>query len=264
MQEQPIRFDDGHAYELGMGVYSRLVGIKFLDWLAPPLGLRWVDIGCGSGAFTELLLQRVAPSEVQAVDPSEGQLEFARSRAGAAGATFHRGDAMALPFDAGRFDAATMALVLFFVPEPARGIAEMMRVVRPGGSVSAYVWDVARGGLPIEPIRTALREVGIEPASPPSADVSALPALREAFSNSGLLSLETLEITVERPFPDFESYWRAGLMVGSLGEHMASLSGDAINEVRARTRAHLQVNAAGAVLATGTANAIKAVCPNRS
>ncbi len=152
------------------------IGAVFLDWVAAAPGLRWVDIGCGNGAFTELLLQRTAPAEVQAIDPSEGQLDFARRRIGAAGAVFHRGDAIALPFETAHFDAAFMALVLFFVPDPARGITEMMRVVRPGGLVAAYVWDVPGGGMAIEPVRTALREAGFEPPAPPSAAISAMPA----------------------------------------------------------------------------------------
>ena len=69
MAQQPIRFDDGAAYDRGMGVWSQLVGQVFLDWLAPITGLRWIDIGCGSGAFTELLARRSAPVELQGIDP---------------------------------------------------------------------------------------------------------------------------------------------------------------------------------------------------
>ena len=261
MDQQPIRFDDGEAYEHGMGVYSRLVGTVFLDWVAAAPNLRWVDVGCGNGAFTELLLQRAAPAEVQAIDPSEGQLAFARRRTAAAAAVFHRGDAMALPFEDARFDAAVMALVLFFVPEPARGIAEMMRVVRPGGLVAAYVWDVPGGGLPIEAVRAALRESGIEAAAPPSAAVSAMPALQAAFTGAGLAQVETRSITAERRFDDFDAYWAAALMVGGLGERMGALPPGTVEEVRARTRAHLQIDGGGAVLATGSANAIKGTVP---
>jgi ubiquinone/menaquinone biosynthesis C-methylase UbiE len=74
MAEQQIRFDDGASYEQMMGIWSRSAGEIFLDWLVPPLGLRWIDIGCGNGAFTELLVERCSPSEVQGIDPSEGQL----------------------------------------------------------------------------------------------------------------------------------------------------------------------------------------------
>jgi trans-aconitate methyltransferase len=88
MAEQQIRFDDGAAYERMMGNWSRLAGDIFLDWLAPRSGLRWIDIGCGNGAFTELLVERCAPAEVQGVDPSEAQLAFARTRPAARVAKF--------------------------------------------------------------------------------------------------------------------------------------------------------------------------------
>ena len=85
--------------------------------LAPITGLRWIDIGCGSGAFTELLARRSAPVELQGIDPFEEIAPaFARSRVALPEATFREGDAMALPFETDRFDAAVVALVLFFVP----------------------------------------------------------------------------------------------------------------------------------------------------
>src|SRR5947208_14495013 len=67
MAEQQIRFEDGAAYERMMGVWSRLAGDVFLDWLAPRPGLRWIDVGCGTGAFSELLIERCAPAEVQGI-----------------------------------------------------------------------------------------------------------------------------------------------------------------------------------------------------
>ena len=132
MAEPQIRYDDGAAYERMMGTWSRLAGNVFLDWLAPQSGLRWIDVGCGNGAFTELLVDRCAPAEVQGIDPSEAQLAFARNRTAAPVAEFRQGDAMALPFPDKKFDAAVMALVIFFVPEPARGVAELARVVGAG------------------------------------------------------------------------------------------------------------------------------------
>src|ERR1700733_12414745 len=120
MSDQKIRFEDGASYERMMGTWSRLVGIDFLHWLAPGSGLRWIDVGCGNGAFTELLIERCAPSEIHGIDPSEGQLAFARSRPGVQMAKFHQGHAMELPFSGSRFDAAVMALVIFFVPSQRR------------------------------------------------------------------------------------------------------------------------------------------------
>lgn len=190
MSEQPIRFDDGASYERMMGAWSRAVGDVFLDWLSPQPGRNWVDVGCGSGAFTELLCQRCAPASVRGIDPSEAQLVFARQRATTAAAVFQQGDAMALPFDAGRFDAAVMALVIFFVPEPAKGVAEMVRVVHPGGLVAAYAWDVLGGGAPLEPVWAALRAMGKTPTHPPSAWVSTLAALQKVWSEAGLERIE--------------------------------------------------------------------------
>ena len=90
MTRQPIRFDDGAAYERMMGVWSRLVGQAFLDWLSPDVGQRWIDVGCGNGAFTEQLMLRCAPAEMQGIDPSEGQLAFARSGQGRRARSFSR------------------------------------------------------------------------------------------------------------------------------------------------------------------------------
>lgn len=108
MAEQQIRFEDGAGYEQMMGIWSRFAGEIFLR-LALPLGLRWIDIGCGNGAFTELLVERCSPVEVQGIDPSEGQLAFARTRPASRLAKFHQGDAKAVPFANSSFDAAVMA-----------------------------------------------------------------------------------------------------------------------------------------------------------
>jgi SAM-dependent methyltransferase len=94
----------------GMGRWSRIVGGVFLDWLAVPNGLRWIDVGCGNGAFTEVLIARCAPSAVSAVDPSEGQLTYARTRPAAKLAEFRVGDAQALPYPDRSFDAAATAV----------------------------------------------------------------------------------------------------------------------------------------------------------
>jgi ubiquinone/menaquinone biosynthesis C-methylase UbiE len=74
MSEPRIRFEDGAAYDQGMGRWSLIAGNVFLDWLAPEAGLRWIDVGCGSGAFSELVVQKCAPAEIQGVDPSDAQL----------------------------------------------------------------------------------------------------------------------------------------------------------------------------------------------
>src|SRR5215218_5989814 len=140
-----IRFDDGAAYEEFMGKWSRVAGDAFLRWLDPAAGWRWLDVGCGNGAFTGMLVERLAPLAVDGIDPSADQIAYAQKRLATDSVRFEVGDAMALPYADSTFDAAVMALVIFFVPDPARSVVEMARVVRPGGSVSTYAWDILGG-----------------------------------------------------------------------------------------------------------------------
>jgi SAM-dependent methyltransferase len=261
MAQQPIRFDDGEAYERGMGIWSRLAGQVFLDWLACPPGLRWVDVGCGSGAVTELLVQRCAPAETQGIDPSPAQLAFARTRPGAQGATFLPGDAMALPFDADRFDAAVMALVIFFVPDPAKGVAEMVRVVRPGGTVAAYAWDILGGGFPFDPIQAELRDMGLTPPLPPSVGASRIAAMRDLWAGAGLESVETREISVRRSFANFGEFWSTSTTSGSIRPTLAGMAPGDVEKLQAQVRARLSADATGPVTWRARANAIKGRVP---
>jgi ubiquinone/menaquinone biosynthesis C-methylase UbiE len=261
MAEPQIRFDDGADYERMMGVWSRSVGDIFLDWLGPAPGLRWIDVGCGNGAFTELLVDRCAAAEVQGVDPSEGQLAFARRRPAARVAQFIQGSAMALPFSERKFDAAVMALVIFFVPEPAKGVAEMVRVVRPGGSISAYAWDIPGGGLPSEPILSEIRAMGIKTPSPPSADASRIEALSKLWTSAGLEDVETREITVQRTFADFDEFWAINLLGPSVSAATAKMSPGDIESLKSKVRAGLPADNAGRITYSGHANAVKGRVP---
>jgi len=261
MTEQPIRFEDGDAYERAMAPWSRLAGEIFLDWLTPPTGLRWLDVGCGTGAFTELIVERCAPFETQGVDPHEAQLAVARVRQGARGAVFLPGDAMALPFDRGQFDAAVMALVIFFVPDPAKGVAEMTRVVRPGGLVAAYGWDLLGGGFPFDPIWQETRAAGVKPLLPPSPGAAGMETLRGLWTAAGLQSAETREILVERTFGDFEEYWATSTITGSVRPPLDAMTAGDREKLKARVRARLPADSMGRVTRRARANAIKGCVP---
>ena len=257
MAEPQIRFEDGAAYERMMGKWSRLAGAVFLDWVAPAKGLRWVDVGCGNGAFTELLVERCAPAAIDGIDPSEGQLNFARTRPGAAPARFHQGDAQALPFADASFDAAVMALVIFFVPDPAKGVAEMARVVRPGGLVCAYAWDVLGGGFPFEPIQAELRASGSKTMLPPSVQASRLDSLMALWGEAGLVDLETRQITVERTFPSFEDFWATNLLGTVIRPIVETMPPAEIEALKRKVRARMTEAADGSVTYASRANAIK-------
>ncbi len=261
MAEHQIRYDDGAAYERSMGNWSRLAGQKFLDWLAPLPGLRWIDIGCGNGAFTELLVERCAPAEVQGIDPSEAQLAFARARPAARMAEFRQGDAMALPFSADRFDVAVMALVIFFVPDPANGVAEMARVIGPDGTVATYAWDMLGGGFPVEPIRLEMRTMGVTLPLLPSVGASRMEALRDLWTGAGLDAVETREITVQRTFTDFDDFWTTNLLGASIRPTIAAMASGDVELLKTRVRARLPADAAGRITYSARANAIKGRVP---
>jgi len=261
MQTNQIRFNDGAAYELYMGKWSQLAGKIFLDWLASKPGLRWLDVGCGNGAFTEMLVERCAPALVQGIDPSEGQLAFARTRPVSRVAQFRRGDAMALPFPDDTFDAAVMPLVIFFVPDPAKGVAEMARVVCPGGLITAYAWDMFGGGFPYEALQVEMRGMGVTVAVPPSPDASRIDAMRDLWTSAGLDAAETREITVQRTFADFDDYWKTILGGPSVSPKLAAMAPEDLALLKARMRARLPTDATGRITYSARANAVKGHVP---
>ncbi|WP_270934545.1 class I SAM-dependent methyltransferase [Falsiroseomonas oryzae] len=262
MSMQRITFADGAAYERNMGGWSRLAGGPFLDWLAPAQGLRWLDVGCGNGAFTELVCDRCAPVVVEGVDPSDGQLDFARTRLAGRPVRLQRGDAMALPFAGGSFDVAAMALVIFFVPDPAQAVAEMARVVRPGGTVAAYAWDFPAGGFPLEPIQAELRALGLDPPRPPHFAVARADALRALWAGAGLAGVETRAIVVRRSFAGLAEFWSHSLSGTAAAQMIEALEPAAAAALRARVEAWLDVAPDGRVTATARANMVRGLVPS--
>jgi ubiquinone/menaquinone biosynthesis C-methylase UbiE len=264
MTQQQIRFEDGAGYERMMGIWSQLAGEVFLDWLAPAQGLAWVDVGCGNGAFTEVIVGRCAPAEVHGIDPSEGQLAFARTRPASRLATFQLGDAMALPFGDGTHDAAVMALVLFFVPDPAKGVAEMVRVVRPGGAVTAYAWDILGGGFPLAALQAQMRAMDMTPLMPPSVSASRIDAMSALWSDAGLEGVETREIHVERTFTDFDEVWTTSLLGTSVGPAIAAMPADVVEQLKSGLQKRLPADANGRITISAWANAVKGRVPQSS
>jgi ubiquinone/menaquinone biosynthesis C-methylase UbiE len=257
MTEQQIRFDDGAAYERMMGVWSQLAGVQFLEWLDPSGDQRWIDVGCGNGAFTELIVQRCAPAGVEGVDPAEGQLAFARTRPASRIAKFKQGDAMALPQADKSFDVAVMALVIFFVPDPAKSVAEMVRVVRPGGSVAAYAWDMRGGGFPWEPVQAELRALGQKIVYPPSVDASRIDAMRKLWTDAGMTNVETQEIAVQRTFDGLDDFLSLGLTTPSIGPIVKAMRPSDVDTLKARIRDRLPTDANGRITYSARANAVK-------
>jgi ubiquinone/menaquinone biosynthesis C-methylase UbiE len=136
---------NGDLYELYIGRWSRRVAHEVIKWLAIPAGGQWLDVGCGTGALSQTILQLAEPAHIKGIDRSEGFVNFARERVQDKRVQFEVGDAETLMNNSGTFDAVVSGLVLNFIHHPERALAEMMRVTRAGGIVAVYVWDYAEG-----------------------------------------------------------------------------------------------------------------------
>ena len=261
MEPEPIRFNDGAGYDRFMGVWSRLAGQDFLDWLGLSQGQRWLDVGCGNGAFTQLIAGQSEPLRLVGIDPSEAQLAYARQQPLLQSVDFVIADAMALPFPDDAFDLAVMPLVIFFVPEPAQGVAEMVRVVAPGGTVAAYAWDLEGGGFPYQSVNETLGAVGRAIPMAPSAWASRLDGLRDLWTAAGLGAIHTRVITVERTYTDFDDLWNTVLGGPSAGQALAAMSEEDISQFRELLRNRLQPAGSGSITLVGRAHAIRGTVP---
>jgi SAM-dependent methyltransferase len=256
------QFNDGAGYERLMGRWSQAVAAQFLDWLGPPAkGLRWLDAGCGNGAFTEVLIQRCEPSAITGLDPSEGQIAYARTRPGAKIAEFRIGDAQALPFGNNSFDAAAMGLVISFIPDPNKAAAELARVVRPGGLVATYMWDMD-DGFPLRPMSVAMASLGLTRGGPPGAVNARRDAMQRIWQGAGLQAVETEVIRITVSYRDFDDFWSSNAVpIGPQGQAIAALSPATKDELRARLRQQLPTDAQGRISYEAFANAVKGRVP---
>ena len=263
MTSEPIRFTDGAAYYRFMGVWSRLAGQEFLGWITPQSGLRWLDVGCGNGAFTELIAEQGEPLLLVGIDPSDAQLAFARKHPLLQNAEFVNADAMALPFEDNSFDLAVMPLVIFFVPEPAQGVSEMARVVAPGGTVSAYAWDMEGGGFPYRIVNETLNAVGRSTPMAPRPEASRLDVLWDLWAGAGLGDIETRVIRVERTFTDFDDFWSTLLCGPSAGQALAAMNEVERSGFHELLQSRLQPAGSGSITLSARAHAIQGTVPGR-
>jgi len=203
-------WESGGPYDFFMGRWSRLVGQSFLDWLSVPPRKKWLDVGCGTGALSEVVLSTQDPSELIAVDQSEAFVDSARQRLGGS-ARCEVGNAMSLQFRGSSFDYSVSGLVLNFLPEPENALREMKRVTAAGGVVAVYIWDYSGKMEFLKHFWDAVVEIDSsasnlhEGARFPNATAE---GLRRLFEGAGFRNTETQPIEIETNFENFDDYWK--------------------------------------------------------
>ena len=228
------------AYDRFMGRYSLLLSPQLADLAGVRANERVLDVGCGPGALTAVLVRRLGPEAVAAVDPSEPFVTAARARN--SGVDVRKASAEQLPFPDQTFDTALAQLVVHFMSDPVAGLAEMARVTRRDGVVAACVWDHGGGQGPLSVFWRAAREL-----DPMVDDESQLAGaheghLAELFEAAGLQEIEEASISASLEHSSFEEWWEPfTLGVGPAGSFVASLSADRQAKLRERCRALLPV-----------------------
>jgi SAM-dependent methyltransferase len=228
----------GDSYERYVGRWSRMVAKEFVRWLAIPENSRWLDVGCGTGALSQAVLDTAKPRIVRGIDKSDGFVATARSRVVHPHVEFETGDAQALPVEPESFDAAISGLVLNFVPQPGLMVAQMARAVRTNGIVALYVWDYAgkmqfmrhfwNAAAAIDPPAYDLDEGRRFPFCQPDA-------LRRLFEEAGLRVMEARAIDIHTDFKDFDDFWSPFLGgQGSAPGYAMSLSEEQRTRLRDR------------------------------
>ena len=253
----------GDAYQAYMGRWSERIAEAFVRWLGVPAHQTWLDVGCGTGALTARILAKADPAEIVGVDPSEGFLTTARARIDDARATFRTGDAQSLPVPNGHFDAVVSGLVLNFVADPGRAVAEFVRVARSGGVVAAYVWDYAEGMEMLRHFWDAA--TALDPAAADEGLRFALcrpEPLRELWTAGGLdqVAVEALEVATR--FANFEDFWRPFLGgQGPAGGYAVSLSDERRGALRGLLLERVPSGVDGSIELTARAWAVRGTRP---
>jgi SAM-dependent methyltransferase len=257
----PDTWASGANYEPYVGRWSRLVARQFLSWLNIPPQSMWLDVGCGTGALSQTVLELSAPAQVTGVDRSEGFVAFAREHIRDERANFKVGDAVDLPVETGAYDAVLSGLMLNFVPQHSRAVAEMARAARPGGVVAAYVWDYAgkmemmqhfwNAAAALDPQAFDLDEGRRFPICNPDA-------LAELFQAANLYNVEARPIEIDTTFKDFDDYWSPFLGgQGAAPSYNMSLSAELRAAIRDSLRKTLPIAPDGSISLVARAWAVR-------
>ncbi|MGW7681984.1 class I SAM-dependent methyltransferase [Kribbella sp. NPDC054772] len=245
-------WSSGGIYESYVGRWSRLVATEFVDWLGRPAGLRWLDVGCGTGALTSTILRTADPVAVLGVDPSAGFVEYARQHVHDERASFDVRSAAELPD--GPFDVVVAGLVLNFVPERVEALRRIREI---GATVAVYVWDYADGMQLMRYFFDAMVEVRPQDREYDEGrrfTFCTEEGLKGLFSAAGFDAVRTREIVVPTVFASFDDYWQPFLGgQGVAPAYLRSLAEPDHLALRDAVRARLPIEADGSIKLTARA-----------
>ena len=253
----------GDSYDAYMGRWSRRIAPRFVDWFAAPPALDWLEVGCGTGALTEAIVALGAPASLLSVEQSEGFVATARARIADGRVTIRTADAQALDLPDGTCDVVVSGLVLNFVPDRARALREMKRVLRPGGCIGFYVWDYPGGGVGfMRAFWTAA--IALDPAAAELGEARRFPfctpdGLARLAEEAGLAPTGATALEDEAVFRDFDDFWGPfTLGAGPAPGYCASLPPAARERLRQRLEADLPRQPDGSIRTILRAWAMKA------
>ncbi len=251
----------GIAYEMFMGRWSILIAQKFLNWLAVPPARSWLDVGCGTGSLSKLILERHQPKEIISIDSSSDFISHAQRSITNPSVHFKVGLAQSLELDSNSIGAVVSGLVLNFVPQPEVAISEMLRVAELGGNIGIFIWDYADGMQMLRYFWDAAVELDNKASEFDEGirfPLCQKGQLESLVRKVGLKQVEATPIEVKTVFQNFDDYWQPFLgNVGPAPSYTMSLNKKDRQELENKLRKSLPIEDNGSISMTARAWAVK-------
>ncbi|HWC98578.1 MAG TPA: class I SAM-dependent methyltransferase [Candidatus Sulfopaludibacter sp.] len=243
---KPNMFGDAEAYERFMGRWSRLVAPRLVDFTGLPEQGRMLDVGSGTGALAFAIAERNSGARVVGIDPSEEYVAYAASKnLFPKRASFEVGDAQQLHFSGASFDAALSLLVFNFIPDPKKALLELRRVTKPGGRLSAAVWDYGAGMRMLRTFWDAAVHLdpGAEKLDEKHMPLCRVDELSALWRQGGLENVREQSIDISMRFESFADYWDPFLLgQGPAGAYVRHLDRDKLPALRDEVKRRLSLS----------------------